>query len=848
MDDEEISPKQPKVVVVGVDPDVTERMSGRWKRVRTWEYQRIVRALGGGIVMQRLAAKMSMTHIIAMNARHFRLVEVGGPIKTDTIVVIGGGPATVQLQNRFYLQECYWEGDTLILSREHLDGDHELEFRRTLLPDSQGLEVDIIFRKTPEGHETRAKAWFERIGDAANLELPPEEEKSPPASSRSYMKQRTLRVMTPPFLAATKQSLSEYFTPRQALGTTSMTQSDEFSSFDDRRGSLLRHVSQVVRIEHRETVPVEICVSNVSYFVVGNSSRVQLLEGVTLSAKQSQTLALIGPSGSGKSTLMNVMLARTRGVLEGQVTYDGVKATARAVRSIAKLVPQDAVLEPTLTSYQTLELACALTLSPEVSREQVRRNIHDLLEKFGLADQKDVVVGNESVKGLSGGQRRRLSIALELTTVPSALFLDEPTSGLDSRTAIDVMTALQRMANEGLNVVCSIHQPPAVVFRSFDSLGLLAKGRMAYFGEVEAAESYFVARDYPPPVGENIAAHYLDVLVDHGATLADLWEKSARPREEPVDEENYLDEVQYAVSFAASTKLLFVHYLRAVLKNPRDARFRVKSSLVVGFITALCFVGLRNAQSWAVTHRSLVFLMLLYLFIGPVSQTAVVMTRESKWLAHEYTNARFPFVSWYVARLGVLGVTQTIYSFIYVTIVYVVAGLRRTGRGEFLWFLAIATLHSIASGLQGFLIGTFASSVEHANALLGPTLLPNVLFSGFLFTFDECSNFFYPFWYASAFRYALEAATFLQFKYGNFRNCSTNKKCRAPNRQSTPSCATKCPYGPGTVPRVDFLNTIDMQTNTFYFNRNVLILSCFILLLAIIIFFAGRRKLSNFEY
>lgn len=812
-------------------------------------------------MMRRLAPKIRMVHTMRLSTQFFRIKENGGPINTDQTFEIDGPSLNTTIRGRSFVQKCYWNEDALCVLRSATDGAYSIEYRRTF--EDGMIRIEHVYKSAKT--TVNATSWFECVPGAPLLpELPDETRLSASSSNAGSPK-----IHVDPRRASRNASRIIFSRPSSSYQSTrerpETVYFDARSSFNVPESSLYdapemkAYVAQIVRIEHETIIPVTISVENVSYYVkVNNSSKrrcgsslarkrkvvveeKKLLDDVCVRANPGEVMAMMGPSGAGKSTLLNAMLARRSGRLEGSITYDGRDATPELVRPIAKFVPQEPTLRATSTCYETLQLACALTLSPSLSKESVEAHIRTLLQKFGLAEQANVLVGNDTIKGLSGGQKKRLSIALELVTLPRALFLDEPTSGLDSRTAVDVMNLLLSMARDSINVICTIHQPPANIFRQFDRLVLLVRGEVAYYGKVQDAEQYFsLNAGRECPIGENIANFYLDVLVDDGPTLAKTWrdqrdvgsrleEGSNASAEVEKGEESF----QYSIGTFGATWLLLKNIVTAVRKNPRDGPFRCKSTAVIALLTSLCFTTLKNKQQWAATTRSLLFIMMMYCFISAVNQTAVVMALEKAWLQHEFHNARFSFLSWFLARFATFIVCQTFYTVLYATIIYFIS----LGDEPFGWFLVVLILHSWASGLLGFLIGTFARDIQHSNALLAPVLLPSFLFSGFLFTRTQCPDYFLFLWYTSFFRYGLEALTYTQFKDGDFLSCGQQKFAKG-----------RCPFGLGTVKRSVALDAWEIETEPYYFYLNVLVVAGFIVFTASLGFYASRRQLYSFSF
>lgn len=141
----------------------------------------------------------------------------------------------------------------------------------------------------------------------------------------------------------------------------------------------------------------------------------------------------------------------------------------------------------TLTVKETISYSAHLRLPTEMSKEEIEGIVEGTIIEMGLQDCADRLIGNWHLRGISGGEKKRLSIALEILTRPRLLFLDEPTSGLDSASAFFVVQTLRTVARDGRTVISSIHQPSSEVFALFDDLFLLSGGETVYFGEAKMA-------------------------------------------------------------------------------------------------------------------------------------------------------------------------------------------------------------------------------------------------------------------------------------------------------------------------------------------------------------------------
>eukprot|EP00741_Cyanophora_paradoxa_P011445 tig00020556_g11056.t1 len=228
--------------------------------------------------------------------------------------------------------------------------------------------------------------------------------------------------------------------------------------------------------------------------------------------------AILGPSGAGKSVLLQ-LLAGKLAPTAGRVLVGGRPVPPRSTARVG-YVPQDDVMLRDLTVMENLMYSAKLRLPAEWSDDQRRAQVEWCVERLGLSEQRHRIVGDEreGSLGVSGGQRKRVSVGLELVAAPDLLLVDEGTSGLDATTAQDVFALFRGLAGSGVTVVNVIHQPRFEIFREFDVVALLGPspgipgGRLAYLGPPGAAEPYFASLGFPCPKLVNPADHMVDLL------------------------------------------------------------------------------------------------------------------------------------------------------------------------------------------------------------------------------------------------------------------------------------------------------------------------------------------------
>ena len=244
-----------------------------------------------------------------------------------------------------------------------------------------------------------------------------------------------------------------------------------------------------------------------------------ILSHISGEAKGGSLLALMGPSGSGKTSLLNALAFRVpRGPgaeITGTVLADGrVVATPGQMARMSAYVEQEEALFALSTVRETLMFAAQLRLGPEVPLEEKKRAVELVIADLGLVAAADTCVGNEVIRGVSGGERKRVAIGMDLLHDPKLIFMDEPTSGLDAFQALNVMTTLKHLARDkGRTVVASVHQPRSSIYALVDQLVLLSGGRLMYAGDGGSkCSAHFASLGAPVPTDFNPADHFLDAI------------------------------------------------------------------------------------------------------------------------------------------------------------------------------------------------------------------------------------------------------------------------------------------------------------------------------------------------
>ncbi|KUF99510.1 Dynein light chain 1 [Phytophthora nicotianae] len=234
----------------------------------------------------------------------------------------------------------------------------------------------------------------------------------------------------------------------------------------------------------------------------------------------------MGPSGSGKTTLVDLLADRiSSGLVTGTIELNGTDRVTKTFRAVTSYVAQEDTLLGSFTVVETMKMAARLSLPNSVVMTDIHSRVESVMDAMGLGACRNTLVGDIFRKGLSGGQKRRLSIAIELLSNPSILILDEPTSGLDSSSAHNVMKYILKLCGEGKNVLCTIHQPSSLVYDMFTNVIVLSLGQIVYCGSRSNMIPHFASIGFNCPKYMNPA----NQLSADRATLQNLPDIELRP-------------------------------------------------------------------------------------------------------------------------------------------------------------------------------------------------------------------------------------------------------------------------------------------------------------------------------
>lgn len=505
-----------------------------------------------------------------------------------------------------------------------------------------------------------------------------------------------------------------------------------------------------------------------------------LLNGILAHFAANTVNAIMGPSGSGKTTTLNFLLGRllhaSTYAHDGGIFLNRQPILVSELSRISAYVTQhDTALIPNLTVRETLYYQARLRL-PLAEHARIPHTINALIRRIGLLDCANTLIGGELKKGISGGEKRRVSIAIQLLSRPKILFLDEPTLGLDSATAASILTLLKELAAESnATIITTIHQPSEEIFLQFSNVLLLARGgRVAFNGDLSRAKSYFEGLGFACPPAANVADYFLD-LVSRGLSetleeasarvdaIVESWPaKTAAPSGLPIDiARHYRQRLPVRATFPVIVARQFRNSLRS-----GDVLFaRAFQTVLLAIIHALYFSPLKNNPDGISNRLGLVQEVLNIYFVGLINNvTLFPIERDIFYL--DYSDGIYGPVEFSASYLLNELPMEIVPCLFFAAMVVFVIGLPRTPGMFFAMFFA-----SFVSTNCGESLGIFVNSIfDHLGLAMNllSTLVILAVFMGGTMSINM-PKFFKAWNYLNPMKYAVGVCANLGFEDQHFK-------------------------------------------------------------------------------
>ncbi|CAN4102862.1 unnamed protein product [Withania somnifera] len=531
----------------------------------------------------------------------------------------------------------------------------------------------------------------------------------------------------------------------------------------------------------KTNLPVTLKFENVVYKIklktegmFNNSSKSEeekiILKGITGMVFPGEMLAMLGPSGSGKTTLLTGLGGRLSGRLDGTITYNG-KPFKNAMKRYTGFVTQDDVLYPHLTVTETLVFTALLRLPKTLSHMEKVAHAEAVIYQLGLTKCKDSIIGNTLLRGVSGGERKRVSIGQEMLINPSLLFLDEPTSGLDSTTAQKIVSTLWELVKGGRTIVMTIHQPSSRLFYMFHKVLLLSEGNPLYFGRGEDAMGYLSSIGYSPLVPMNPSDFLLDLA---NGVLDDPQEDQASIKNTLVTafKTNLLDGLQEELQKYDDSQQCVVLFRRGLKERKHESFSALKIGQV--FAVAILCALLWWRSSDIEDQIGLLFFYSSFWGFYPLFQAIFTFPQERMMLEKERSSGMYRLSSYFMSRIVGDLPMELVLPTIFVIITYWTTGLKRSPLNFFSTLFILLYSVLVSQGL-GLALGATVMDQKSATVLGSVIMLSFTLVSGYFV--HHVPSFLGWIKYISLSQYTFKLLLGSQFEAGETYPCGVNAIC-----------------------------------------------------------------------
>jgi ATP-binding cassette, subfamily G (WHITE), eye pigment precursor transporter len=473
---------------------------------------------------------------------------------------------------------------------------------------------------------------------------------------------------------------------------------------------------------------------------------------------------------------------------EGEVLINGTPRDKVDYFQYLAYVQQDDILLQSLTVKEWLVFAAKMKLPNSVNHED---RVCKLIEALKLEKAQHTKIGGPMIKGVSGGERKRTSIGVELITDPSLIFLDEPTTGLDSFTAYSVAEVLMELAISGRTIIATIHQPNSETFDLFDQLMLMADGKTIYLNDAIKSVDYFSKIGYACPSQSNPADYFMNIISLEADIEDDLPRKrrtemennykkrvaimnsnyenselkcdveSVHPEANPLHENKHQE---YRAGFFKQLFLLSQRSFRNIFRIPLTSYFKLITTVIISLITILVYGQLGTNQQSIQSRNGLLYFVTVNTTFNLVQTVVLVFPEEKPVFLREHGNRMYSSFAYYIANV-VSNLPSTFISSTLSTLIYYFAvELNTTSPARYFVHYGVHFLLSNAATSMGLMIGASFNDKSIAVGMLPVIILPFMLVGGFFVNQNNFVPVLLPFEYTSIFKYSFQAFVLNEYK------------------------------------------------------------------------------------
>ncbi|XP_057952312.1 ABC transporter G family member 10 [Malania oleifera] len=501
-----------------------------------------------------------------------------------------------------------------------------------------------------------------------------------------------------------------------------------------------------------------------------------ILKDISCRAMPGEITAIAGPSGAGKSTLLEILAGKIPpSNVIGQVLVNDQTMDAKSFRRISGYVTQDDALFPLLTVEETLTYSALLRLPG--GRKEATKRVRVLMKELGLDHVASSRIGGGSNRGISGGERRRVSIGVDLVHDPDVILIDEPTSGLDSASAVHIVSLLKTMVvNQSKTIVLTIHQPGFRILEQFDQIVLLSNGFVLHCGSLNLLEERLRFAGHCIPRHVNVLEFAIDVT---SSLVFQTWETLTHQHykgKKDADENKTDDEMRIQCCTNMKEKLLFYpnsqfeevqilgqRFCNNIFRTKQLFAARIIQALVAGLVLGTIFLNVGNdAGKVALQTRLGFFAFSLTFLLSSTTEGLPIFLQERRILMRETSRGAYRVSSYVLANTLIFLPFLLLVSLLYTTPVYWLVGLRK-GIDGFLYFSLIVWMVML---MANSFVASFSALVP--NFIMGTSVIAGFmgsffLFSGYFISKNNIPSYWIFMHYLSLFKYPFECFMINEF-------------------------------------------------------------------------------------
>lgn len=503
----------------------------------------------------------------------------------------------------------------------------------------------------------------------------------------------------------------------------------------------------------------------------------EILKGVSGLVEPGQFVAIMGASGAGKTTLLNTLACRNSKSIStsGTIKINGKEISQSKMKLVSAYVQQEDYFIGTMTVKEVMMFHANLRMDPKISAEEKLKKVEDILVILGLTKAQDTLVGfpTGKLRGISGGEKKRLSVGTELIMDPPLLFIDEPTSGLDSFMAENVVTLISKLAKANRTILCTIHQPASEIFQLFDRICLVSEGEIAYMGDTASGLDTFSSAGYPCKDNFNPADHFVFTLAIRPGSEETCRERCQHLIKHYKNSQFYSSMRDKLDSSSDNAPLVLIkdlskeriqsslwvqivenfrRSLTGTVRNPAYSKARVMQSIVIGLLMGLTFLNTQNDQNVAQNKSGALFNLIVYFTFNSIATQTMSIPGELPVIKREYQNGMYSTLPYFISKI--ISELPFVFGLPFVTmaICYFMIGFKKTFVAFLTNVAAYGGVSWVGTGL-GWLVATWTGDSNIAGALIAPLIMPFFLIGGFYQNDQSTPVFLEPIKYVSWFRY-----------------------------------------------------------------------------------------------